>query len=285
MASPVNPPRGMRDFLPADKARRERVLGVIRSTFSSYGFDEIETPVVEDSDRLHAGLGGDNEKLAYAVMKRGLSAEDLHAADDPLELADLGLRFDLTVPLARFYASHRAELPAVFRSIQIGPVWRAERPQKGRFRQFVQCDIDIIGEPGAIAEVELITATAATLDALGLEGCTIRVNDRRILAGWLNHFGLDAAAHGKAMITLDKLDKLGPEGVLRELGDDWGSVFDSLTISHLRGLAEGMPLTADAERWFAEPADPEDAIGLDWLDLGALADLQQIGRAVEAAVP
>jgi histidyl-tRNA synthetase len=285
MASPVNPPRGMRDFLPAEKARRERVLGVIRSTFSAHGFDEIETPVVEDSDRLHAGLGGDNEKLAFAVMKRGLTTDDLHAANDPLELADLGLRFDLTVPLARFYASHRAELPTVFRSIQIGPVWRAERPQKGRFRQFVQCDIDIIGEPGPIAEVELITATAATLDALGLAGCTVRVNDRRILAGWLNHFGLDAAAHGKAMITLDKLDKLGPEGVLQELGGEWGTVFDTLTISHLRGLAEGMPLTADAQQWFSGPTDPDDAIGLDWLDLGVLAELQEIGRAVEAAVP
>ncbi len=131
----------MRDFLPAEKAQRERVLSVIRGSFRANGFDEIETPVVEDSERLHAGLGGDNEKLAYAVMKRGLSPEDIVAAGesgDYLALADLGLRFDLTVPLARFYASHRAELPGVFRAIQIAPVWRAERPQKGRFRQCVQ---------------------------------------------------------------------------------------------------------------------------------------------------
>src|SRR6478752_4703638 len=151
MASPVNPPRGMRDFLPADKARRERVLSVIRANYRGHGFDEIETPVAEDSDRLHAGLGGDNEKLAFGVLKRGLTHDDLQGASEPLDLVDLGLRFDLTVPLGRFYASHRAELPAVFRAIQIAPVWRAERPQKGRYRQFVQCDIDIIGDATARA--------------------------------------------------------------------------------------------------------------------------------------
>src|SRR5690606_24211353 len=124
------------------------VLAVIRGTYRAHGFDEIETPVMEDSSRLHAGLGGDNEKLAFGVLRRGLTREDLAAAQQPLDLADLGLRFDLTVPLARFYATHRAELPAVFRSIQIAPVWRAERPQRGRYRQFVQCDIDIIGEAG-----------------------------------------------------------------------------------------------------------------------------------------
>ena len=127
----------MRDFLPAEKARRERILGIIRGVYRAHGFDEIETPVAEDSERLHAGLGGDNEKLAFGILKRGLTRDDLQAAHEPLDLADLGLRFDLTVPLARFYASHRAELPGVFRSIQIAPVWRAERPQKGRYRQFV----------------------------------------------------------------------------------------------------------------------------------------------------
>ncbi|MDO9590750.1 MAG: ATP phosphoribosyltransferase regulatory subunit, partial [Microcella sp.] len=145
MATAVTPPRGMRDFLPAEKARRERVLERIRSVYRAHGFDEIETPVMEDASRLHAGLGGDNEKLAFAVMKRGLTTDALAAAATPLELADLGLRFDLTVPLARFYASNRGQLPSVFRAIQIAPVWRAERPQKGRYRQFVQCDIDIIG--------------------------------------------------------------------------------------------------------------------------------------------
>ena len=193
MAASVTPPRGMRDFLPAEKARREHALGVIRGVYAAHGFDEIETPVMEDSSRLHAGLGGDNEKLAFAVMKRGLTPDDLAAAaasGDALSLADLGLRYDLTVPLARFYATHRAALPPVFRAIQIAPVWRAERPQKGRYRQFVQCDIDIIGEAGPLAELELLTATVATLDALGLGGCTIRLNDRRILAGILGSWGV-----------------------------------------------------------------------------------------------
>lgn len=207
----------MRDFLPAEKARRERLLGVIRATYRAHGFDEIETPVVEDSDRLHAGLGGDNEKLAFGVLKRGLTHDDLQAAAEPLDLVDLGLRFDLTVPLARFYASHRAELPAVFRSIQLAPVWRAERPQKGRFRQFVQCDIDIIGEPGIRAEVELLVATLATVEALGLRDSVIRVNDRRLLIGMLDTLGFAAAEHAAVLITIDKLDKIGQEGVVAEL--------------------------------------------------------------------
>ena len=209
----------MRDFLPADKAQRERVLGVIRNTFRSHGFDEIETPVMEDSNRLHAGLGGDNEKLAFAVMKRALTKDDLQAAEQPLDLADLGLRFDLTVPLARFYASHRGELPTVFRSIQIGAVWRAERPQKGRYRQFVQCDIDIIGEAGPIAEVELITATVATIDALGLDGCSIRINDRRLLTSALELLGFPPKEHEPVLVTIDKLDKIGHDGVITELRD------------------------------------------------------------------
>jgi histidyl-tRNA synthetase len=223
MASPVNPPRGMRDFLPVDKARRERVLSIIRDTYRNHGFDEIETPVMEDSSRLHAGLGGDNEKLAFGVLKRGLTTDDLAAAvdsaADPMDLADLGLRFDLTVPLARFYATHHAELPNVFRAIQIAPVWRAERPQKGRYRQFVQCDIDIIGEPGTLAEVELISATTATLSALGVDGCSIRINDRRLLGCTLEVLGFPATTHAAVLITLDKLDKLGVDGVIAELRD------------------------------------------------------------------
>lgn len=224
MAASVTPPRGMRDFLPAEKARREHALGVIRGVYRVHGFDEIETPVMEDSARLHAGLGGDNEKLAFAVMKRGLTPDDLAAAaasGDILSLADLGLRYDLTVPLARFYATHRAALPPVFRAIQIAPVWRAERPQKGRFRQFVQCDIDIIGEAGQLAELELLTATLATLDALGLDGCVIRINDRRILSRILESWGVPEELRERALITIDKLDKIGTSGVaaeLRELG-------------------------------------------------------------------
>jgi histidyl-tRNA synthetase len=207
----------MRDFLPQDKAKRERVLSLIRDTYTAHGFDEIETPVMEDSSRLHAGLGGDNEKLAFGVLKRGLTTEQFQNATEALDLADLGLRFDLTVPLARFYASHHGELPSVFRAIQIAPVWRAERPQKGRYRQFVQCDIDIIGEAGSLAEVELLTATADTLTSLGLTTARIRINDRRLLTSMLAVLGFPAKEHASVLITIDKLDKVGVSGVIEEL--------------------------------------------------------------------
>jgi histidyl-tRNA synthetase len=254
----------MRDFLPADKARRERVLGTIRDVYRSHGFDEIETPVMEDSDRLHAGLGGDNEKLAFGVLKRGLTAEDFQAATDALQLADLGLRFDLTVPLARFYASHRSELPSVFRSIQIGSVWRAERPQKGRFRQFVQCDIDIIGEAGPLAEIELITATQAALAALGLGECSIRINDRRILTGLLSHWGVPAEQQERALITIDKLDKIGASGVAAELAE-LGIATD--------GLADALEVSG----WSLLDSPPE------WLDTEAYQQLLDLRAAVPGA--
>ncbi|MBY6060512.1 HisS family protein [Microbacterium esteraromaticum] len=210
----------MRDFLPADKARRERVLAVIRERYRAHGFDEIETPVVEEHARLHAGIGGDNEKLSYSILRRGLDAEGIRAAaDDPAALSDLGLRYDLTVPLARFYATNRGQLPGVFRSIQIGPVWRAERPQKGRYRQFVQCDIDIMGDESARAEAELIVASIDTIDALGLEGGIVRVNDRRALDWMLDSFGFSEDERPGVLITIDKLDKIGPAGVAAELRD------------------------------------------------------------------
>ncbi len=218
MATQVHPARGMRDFLPVEKRRRERVLRVIRDAYEDHGFEEIETPVVEDADRLHAGLGGDNEKLAFAVMRRGLSVDDLRAAEAPLALADLGLRFDLTVPLARFIASNRAALPPVFRAIQIAPVWRAERPQRGRYRQFMQCDIDIAGEAGIAAELELLAATADALTRLGIPDAFIRINDRRILAAALEHAGVAEELREGALVTVDKLDKIGREGVAEELG-------------------------------------------------------------------
>jgi histidyl-tRNA synthetase len=275
VASQVNPPRGMRDFLPPEKARRERVLRVIRDSYRAHGFDEIETPVMEDSSRLHAGLGGDNEKLAFGVLKRGLTRDDLAAAEQPLDLVDLGLRFDLTVPLARFYATHRADLPAVFRSIQIAPVWRAERPQKGRYRQFVQCDIDIIGEPGIAAEAELLTATLATLDALGLEGGVIRVNDRRLLIGMLNALGFAPTDHESALITIDKLDKIGQDGVIAELRDK-GLPADALEAFFRRPTTmEWNPFGERAIRK-ALPGEPEHAAP----DPDVVAALVALGEAV-----
>lgn len=266
MAASVTPPRGMRDILPADKARREAVLARIRRVYTAHGFDEIETPVVEDTARLFSGLGGDNEKLAYAVMKRGLTMDDLAAAASPLDLADLGLRFDLTVPLARFYASNRGVLPGVFRSIQIAPVWRAERPQKGRYRQFVQCDIDVIGEPGISAEVELITATAAALDALGIPGSSIRINDRRLLTAWLSAFAVPETLQPKALITLDKLDKIGLDAVIAELTE--------LGVSDAAGLMGWIDLDAEADAaWGMLDRAPGDAAA-------AVADLRQLRAAL-----
>ncbi len=266
----------MRDFLPAEKARRERILGIIRGVYRAHGFDEIETPVAEDSERLHAGLGGDNEKLAFGILKRGLTRDDLQAAHEPLDLADLGLRFDLTVPLARFYASHRAELPGVFRSIQIAPVWRAERPQKGRYRQFVQCDIDVLGEPGPRAEAELLVATLDAVDVLGLEGAFIRVNDRRLLIGMLTTFGFAPEEHDGALITIDKLDKIAPDGVLAELRERGytGSAVDALETFFRRPTTmEFLPFGEAAIRK-ALPENP---------DADAVAGLVAIGEAVTAA--
>jgi len=213
----------MRDFLPAEKAKRESVLGVIKGVYSSFGFQEVETPALENLDRLTSGQGGDNEKLAYRVMKRGAELETaLTTPSDVDGLADLGLRFDLTVPLTRFYATNRASLPSVFKAIQIGPVWRAERPQKGRYRQFVQCDIDIIGDDSVLAEIELLNASLATLDALGLTGAVIRVNHRELLLSLLDSFGVKEADCSSALITLDKLDKIEISGVVAELSERLG---------------------------------------------------------------
>lgn len=282
MATPVNPPRGMRDFLPADKARREHALGIIKSVYRSHGFDEIETPVVEDYARLHAGLGGDNEKLSFSILKRGITDEALAAATeagDVEQLADLGLRFDLTVPLTRFYATHRAELPPVFRSIQVGPVWRAERPQKGRYRQFVQADIDIIGEAGILAEIELVTATSQALAELGLAGCVIRVNDRRILFGLLAHCGFPAETHDGALITVDKLDKIGTEGVVAELreidpaaAERMGEVLSGVEPALAGG---GIPLTGEQIAAVLPAGAAEDGI----------ANLAELGAALEGVLP
>jgi len=240
----VSSARGMRDFLPRDKEHRDHTLGLIRETYVRHGFEEIETPAIEDAARLHSGMGGDNEKLSFQILKRGLTADDFHQASSAEDLSDLGLRFDLTVPLARFYASHHGSLPTVFRSFHTGPVWRAERPQKGRYRQFVQCDIDILGEPGVLAEVEVMLATADALDRLGVEGFTFRINDRRLLVELLNSAGIAPENHPQALITLDKLDKIGAAGVLAELSErlpaGWNQ--DALT-----AVLENTPVGLDAD--------------------------------------
>jgi histidyl-tRNA synthetase len=213
-----SPARGMRDLLPADTAVRDHVLASITGVYKRFGYQRIETPALEDISRLSSGEGGDNEKLLFEVLKRGLP-DTVEPGTKVSDLVDLGLRYDLTVPLTRFYGANQAKLPTPFRSLQVGPVWRAERPQKGRYRQFYQCDIDVIGEPTVVAEAELIEATSEALAAVGLEGVTVRVSDRRFLAALAAFAGVPADQQARFFITLDKLDKIGWDGVRTELAE------------------------------------------------------------------
>ena len=213
-----SPARGMRDLLPADVAVRDHVLESISAVYRRFGYRRIETPALENIDRLQSGEGADNEKLIFEVLKRGLPPEV--AAGTPVrQLVDLGLRYDLTVPLTRFYGNNHASLPLPFRSLQVGPVWRADRPQRGRYRQFYQCDIDIIGEPSVLAEAELLEATSEALAAVGLTGTTIRLSDRRFLAALAADCGVPPEAYDAFFITLDKLDKIDWDGVQAELAE------------------------------------------------------------------
>ncbi|MCB1298614.1 MAG: histidine--tRNA ligase, partial [Microthrixaceae bacterium] len=248
MAS-VNPPRGMRDFLPADKARRERVLAVIRERYRAHGFDEIETPVMEDYDRLHAGIGGDNEKLAFNVLKRGLDAEAIAAAaDQPSRLSDLGLRYDLTVPLARVVGMN-PQMPKPFKRYQIAPVWRAEKPGRGRFREFVQCDVDIVGCADLTADAECLAVGAAVLRALGVEDFVLRVNNRKLLTALLARLGIAEGEPAMAVLrTVDKLPKIGEEAVRALLQKENG-----LSAEAADGIFEFLGLDpATLSDWFAD---------------------------------
>lgn len=220
MAQQINPPRGMRDFLPAEKASRNQLLTKILESYAAHGFQEIETPALENIERLTSGDGGDNEKLAFRVLKRGEELEQsLGRIDD---LSDLGLRYDLTVPLTRFYASNHTKLPKVLKAIQVGPVWRAERPQKGRYRQFLQCDIDIIGDDTLVAEIELLNASLEALSRIGIHDATIRINHRKLLTASISALGVLDKDQAGAMITIDKLDKIGIDGVSKELEKRFG---------------------------------------------------------------
>jgi histidyl-tRNA synthetase len=213
-----SPARGMRDLLPADVAVRDHVLESISAVYRRFGYQRIETPALENIDRLQSGEGADNEKLIFQVLRRGLPPEV--TADTSLrQLVDLGLRYDLTVPLTRFYGNNHASLPMPFRALQVGPVWRADRPQRGRYRQFYQCDIDMIGEPSVLAETELIEATSEALASVGLEGTTIRLSDRRLLAALAADAGVPESTWDAFFITLDKLDKIGWDGVRSELAE------------------------------------------------------------------
>lgn len=257
MAAQINPPRGMRDFLPQEKAVRNDLLARIIGSYASHGFQEIETPALEAIERLSSGDGGDNEKLAFKVLKRG---EDLDQATggDLSELADLGLRYDLTVPLTRYYATNHAKLPKVFKAIQVGPVWRAERPQKGRYRQFVQCDIDILGDDSGIAEVELLNASLNALKTIGITDAKVRVNHRQLLSAAIAALGVSESDQARAMITIDKLDKLGITGVEEEMKERFGEKVSSATASWLKASSGQAPIPSELQELFLslEPLHP-----------------------------
>ena len=259
------PPRGMNDMLPEDMALRDAVQGRIIATYRQYGYHRISTPILEDADNLNKSDGGDNLNLIYQVMKRGEKLETALQKNEPLW--DLGLRYDLTLPLTRFYAANRAKLPNPCKIIQTDRVYRAERPQKGRLREFVQCDIDIIGDATLRAEAELIAVTAQALQNVGFTGFTVRVNDRRILNALLLALGFGADSLPTVLVSFDKLDKVGVEGVCAELGE---KAQPESAISGLRDfLQEVDPLAALA----AVAGELEEAAALKRL----IAETNQVG--------
>ncbi len=216
MALNKKPVTGMRDILPGEMQVRDYVTGVIKETYAKFGFTPIETPCVENIANLSSKQGGENEKLIFKILKRGEKL-NLETAQSEADLVDGGLRYDLTVPLVRFYSNNANSLPSPFKALQIGNVWRADRPQRGRYRQFMQCDIDILGEPSNLAEIELILATTTTLSKLGFRNFQIRINDRQILKAMASYAGFEEADYDQVFIILDKMDKIGSDGVKREL--------------------------------------------------------------------
>ena len=216
MALKKKPVTGMKDMMPAEMEVRDYVIGLIKETYKTFGFSSMETPCVEHIENLCSKQGGDNEKLIFKILKRGEKLK-LDTAKEEADLVDGGLRYDLTVPLSRYYANHANELPSPFKALQMGNVWRADRPQRGRFRQFMQCDIDILGEPSNLAEIELILATTALLGKLDFKNFTIRINDRRILKAMAQYSGFPAESFDTVFIILDKMDKIGADGVKAEL--------------------------------------------------------------------
>ncbi len=216
MALKKKPVTGMKDMLPAEMEIRDYLIGLIKETYKTFGFTSMETPCVEHIENLCSKQGGDNEKLIFKIMKRGEKLK-IDEAKEENDLADGGLRYDLTVPLARYYANHANELPSPFKALQIGNVWRADRPQRGRFRQFMQCDIDILGEGSVLAEIELILATTAMLGKLNFKNFTVCINDRNILKAMAAYSGFKEEDYDEVFIILDKMDKIGAESVAGEL--------------------------------------------------------------------
>ena len=246
MALNKKPVNGMKDILPYEMEVRDYVTSIIKDTYRSFGFTPIETPAMESIGNLSNKQGGENEKLIFKVMKRGekLNIPEAMTEDD---VVDFGIRYDLTVPLCRFYSNHANELTSPFKALQIGSVWRADRPQRGRYRQFTQCDIDILGEPSNLAEIELILATTTTLGRIGFKNFEIRINERRILKAMAAYAGFAESDYDSIFITLDKMDKIGLEGVSKELLeagypqesiDKYVGLFAAL--DNVKDVAEGM---------------------------------------------
>lgn len=265
------PVTGMKDILPEEMEIRDYVIRVIKETYANFGFTSIETPCVENIANLNCKAGGENEKLIFKILKRGekLRLEDAKSEED---LVDGGLRYDLTVPLVRYYSNHANELPSPFKALQMGNVWRADRPQRGRYRQFMQCDIDILGEAGNLAEIELILATTTTLGRLGFRNFQIRINDRQILKAMAAHCGFAEEDYDQIFIILDKMDKIGVEGVKEEL---LGAGYDPAGVAKYMDLFKGMEAADNALSYLMEQ------IGAELPD-GVQAGFQEIIDSVEA---
>ena len=274
MALSKKPVNGMKDILPAEMEIRDYVTSVIKDTYRSFGFTPIETPCMENIANLSNKQGGENEKLIFKVLKRGEKL-NLETAKEEADVVDYGMRYDLTVPLSRFYANHANDLPTPFKALQIGSVWRADRPQRGRYRQFTQCDIDILGEPSNLAEIELITATTTTIGRLGFKNFEIRINERRILKAMAAYSGFEEKDYDSIFITLDKMDKIGLEGVAAELEEE-GYAKESID-----KYLELFELLKDRKDVAEGVAFLKDKLG-DFLDQEVADSLTEIATAVNA---
>ena len=274
MALSKKPVNGMKDILPAEMEIRDYVTSVIKDTYRSFGFTPIETPCMENIANLSNKQGGENEKLIFKVLKRGEKL-NLETAKEEADVVDFGMRYDLTVPLSRFYANHANDLPTPFKALQIGSVWRADRPQRGRYRQFTQCDIDILGEPSNLAEIELITATTTTIGRLGFKNFEIRINERRILKAMAAYSGFEEKHYDSIFITLDKMDKIGLEGVAAELEEE-GYAKESID-----KYLELFELLKDRKDVAEGVAFLKDKLG-DFLDQEVADSLTEIATAVNA---
>ena len=241
MALNKKPVTGMKDIMPEEMQIRDYVINVIKETYGKFGFTPMETPCMENIENLSSKQGGENEKLIFKILKRGEKLS-LESAKSESDVVDFGMRYDLTVPLVRYYSNHANELPSPFKALQIGNVWRADKPQKGRYRQFMQCDIDILGEESNLAEIELILATTTTLGRLGFQNFQIRINDRRLLKAMAAYSGFEEKDFDDVFITLDKMDKIGMEGVERELSADG---YDSGSVEKYLALFRDMEASED----------------------------------------